>query len=268
MPVKVRCSGCQKVLNAPDKARGKVVSCPECGTRIKVPAGTGDAPIRSSKAPRPAKKEPSTSDSSEFLNAFKVDQLESEDAEAKVCPYCAADMGLEETICRKCGMNTATGQMDSKEAKKRARKGADPALFFSKAWSDSWEFLARYWRLGLKTSLIWTTFLTMMLTCIFMARTWVFTGGETADGAEAPANAQVIVDGEEGAPAGPTSPWMSPGFFFWGGLAFVMFLGIPGWYWSLCLKIIDATMQREDIKEDRIQYDMFEAVALGFRLFF
>ena len=74
-------------------------------------------------------------------------------------------MAAEETICRKCGMNTATGQMDVKEAKKRARKGADPALFYAAAWSDSWAFLQQYWRLGLKTSLVWTTFLTIVLTC-------------------------------------------------------------------------------------------------------
>src|SRR5690348_3791792 len=38
MPVKVRCSGCQKVLNAPERARGKAIKCPDCATVIKVPA--------------------------------------------------------------------------------------------------------------------------------------------------------------------------------------------------------------------------------------
>ena len=39
MAVKVRCTGCQKVLNAPDQARGKAIKCPNCDTRITVPAG-------------------------------------------------------------------------------------------------------------------------------------------------------------------------------------------------------------------------------------
>ncbi|MCA9053810.1 MAG: RDD family protein [Planctomycetaceae bacterium] len=260
MPVKVRCRGCQKVLNAPDKARGRVVQCPGCGARIKVP--DGDAPpTKKSGSKKSAPKEPSASDSSEFLAGLGVNHLEAEDSEAKVCPYCAADMEAEQTICRKCGMNTVTGQMDSKEAKKRARKGPDPALFYSKAWNDSWEFLSQYWRLGLRTSLIWTVFLTGLITCMFLAKTWVFDPA-----AHAPEQPAVHVEGEEA--AGPTNPMMSPGFFFWVGMAGVMFLGIPGWYWSLSLKIIDKTMTREELKEDRIQYDMFESIALGFRLFF
>lgn len=257
MPVKVRCKGCQKVLNAPDKARGKVIQCPECGTKLKIPAGDGGG---SSATPKAApKKKPVGGDSAEFLAGLNVDQLEAEHGDEKVCPYCAADLDPEDPVCRSCGMNTATGQMDTKEAKKRARKGADPALFYNKAWSDSWEFLSQYWRLGLRTSLIWTVFLTVVLTCIFLARTWVFTGAPDEAAAQ-------VLHGEE-APAA-YSPWTSPGFFFYAGLAAVFFLGIPGWYWSLSLKIIDATMSREQIKEDRIQYDMFESVALGFRLIF
>ena len=259
MPVKVRCRGCQKVLNAPDKARGRVIKCPGCGNKIKVPTGDGGGkPVKK----KPAEEEPSASDSAEFLAGLGLQQLESEDAEAKVCPYCAADMEEEQQVCLKCGMNIYTGQMDAKQAKKRARKGPDPGLLFSKIWSDSWEFLSEYWRLGLRTSLIWTVFLTGMLTCAFLSKAWIFDPA-----AQEPAPAPIGHGGEEVA-AGPVNPWMSPGFLFWAGLGGVMFLGIPGWYWSLSLKIIDKTLVREELKEDRIHYDMFEAVALGFRLFF
>lgn len=258
MPVKVRCRGCQKVLNAPDKARGKVIQCPECGTKLKVPAGEGDAPPAPS---RPAKAKPkSAADSTDFLAGLNVEQLESEHGEEKVCPYCAADMkDPEDPVCHKCGMNTETGQMDAKEAKKRARKGPDPALFYKAAWSDSWAFLQQHWRLGLRTGLIWTTFLTLSLTSVFMIKVWVFGEGQEPAKIEAPAH-----PGEE--PPAPKSPYQNPGFVFWASMATVFFLGIPGWAWALGMKIIDATMQKEDVKEDRIQFDIFESLAMGVRL--
>jgi uncharacterized RDD family membrane protein YckC/ribosomal protein L40E len=260
MPVKVRCRGCQKLLNAPDKARGKTIACPECGTKLKVPEGDAEAaPAKPAKAAKkPVKK---AADDDDFLSGLNVDQLEAEHGEEKVCPYCAADLDPEDPVCRKCGMNTETGQMDTKEAKKRARKGADPALFYKAAWTDGWEFMLQYKTLAVKTGLTWTMFLTIVLTCLFMAKTWVFV--ESAEPAAAPVH---VAEGE--AAAGPVSPWRSPGFFFYAGLGTVFFLGIPGWFWSLSLKITDKTMAREEIKVDRLNADMFESIALGFRVIF
>ena len=37
MPVKLKCTNCEKVLSVPDAARGKAVKCPECQTRLAVP---------------------------------------------------------------------------------------------------------------------------------------------------------------------------------------------------------------------------------------
>lgn len=260
MPVKVRCSGCEKVLNAPDKARGKAIKCPSCGGVVKVPAG--DAPIASGGKKKPAKS-PDPMDSDDFLANLDVDQLESESGEGKVCPYCAADMAAEDTVCRKCGMNTVTGQMDAKEAKKRARKGADPALYYGAAWNDSWAFLKQYWRLGMKTSTIWMGVMTLALTCFFMIRIWVFPPGWTPNAP--PPEGQVMVSPEEGA-SPERSPWVA--FTFWAGLGTLFSLGVPGWFWSLSLKITDATMAKEEIKEDRVNFDLFESMALGLRSVF
>ncbi|HSG71159.1 MAG TPA: hypothetical protein VLA12_12130, partial [Planctomycetaceae bacterium] len=81
MPVKVRCSGCKKVLNAPDKARGKTLKCPQCKTPIPIPAG---------------KSEPDSSqDSSEFLAS--LDLRSAEDHSQQVCPRCGSPSEEEET---------------------------------------------------------------------------------------------------------------------------------------------------------------------------
>lgn len=257
MPVKVRCRGCQKVLNAPDKARGKVIKCPQCGEKIKVPEG-GEAAARAPKPTGPR-------DGDDFLSGLNVNQLEAEHGEEKVCPYCAADMpDPEDPVCRKCGMNIETGQMDVKEAKKRSRKGPDPALFYSLAWTDSWEYLQRYWRLAVRTGLIWTAFLTVAWSSPFLTWMWVL---EPALHAPAEPAAMGHGHGAE-EPQEPENPYLSPGFLFFVGMGFVFSLGVPGWYWALSLKIIDATMQKEDIKEDRIQFDMFEAIAMGLRTYF
>lgn len=258
MPVKVRCRGCQKVLSAPDKARGKVIKCPQCGEKIKVPeADAGAAGQKTTKAGRPS----APTEGEDFLSGLKLEQLEAEHAEEKVCPYCAADMpDPEDPVCHHCGMNTVTGQMDPKEARKRARKGPDPALFYKEVWGNSWEYVQRYWRLGLRTALIWSVFLTVSLSCVFYLRLIVF----APESAAAPA--VHVAPGEE--PPPPPNPYQSPIFFFFVGMAVIFFVGLPGWFWALSLKIIDATMSKEELKEDRVEYDMYESIALGFRLVF
>ncbi|MEZ6067848.1 MAG: hypothetical protein R3B90_19535 [Planctomycetaceae bacterium] len=256
MPVKVKCSGCEKVLNAPDAARGKVLKCPACGEKIKVPAG------QSSAKPKAApKKEPKSGDSGEFLSGLNVNQLEAEHGEERVCPYCAKEMkDPDDPVCRKCGMNVDTGRMDSKMAAKKARRGPDPALFYSKAWSDSWEFLLKHWRLAVRTGGIWTAFLTVAFSSVFLILIWVGVPGEEP-AAPPPAAAG---HGEEEAGERSSLPVIA----FWGCLGTVFAFGVPGWYWSLSLKVINHTMEKQEIKEDRIQFDMFEAIALGLRVVF
>ena len=90
MPVKIRCRGCEKVLNAPDKARGRVIKCPNCGTKLKVPGG----PAKSKKpAKKPQKKSAGDDD---FLSGLDFSRAESEDE--KVCPFCAAEMDPVEAL--------------------------------------------------------------------------------------------------------------------------------------------------------------------------
>ncbi len=261
MPVKVRCRGCQKVLNAPDKARGKVIKCPACGAKLKVPGGGASNPdLFGKKKKKPAKKPRAHDDGIDFLSSLSASQLEMEDEESKVCPYCAADMDVDEIVCRECGMNTETGQMDSREAKKRARKGPDPALFYSKVWGDSWAFVMQHWRLALRTGGIWSVFMILSLTSISMISIWAPPLDEIA-------NEQVLaepIEGEETEEA--RNPMVT--ILFWTAMGGIFGLGVPGWYWALSRVIVDKTLNREEVKEDRIHFDMFESIALGFRAIF
>lgn len=141
MPVKVRCSGCQKILNAPERARGKAIKCPECATVIKVPA--------EKQAVRQAAPPPS---SSSVIANLDLNRLE--DAENRICPNCGADVAPEDIECPKCEVMLETGQLSEKKKARRMRKGMDPALYYKNLPSDAWEFLKENRKTVLRSVLI------------------------------------------------------------------------------------------------------------------
>src|SRR5713101_6771862 len=126
MAVKVKCPTCDKVLNAPDAARGKAVKCPECETKIKVPAGNGESGRTTPRpsGPKTAKKPAPGSESTEFLAGLDFNKIV--DSSSQMCP--------------KCGAEISTGQLSAAAKKRKSRKGPDPAEFYSAAWRDSWAF--------------------------------------------------------------------------------------------------------------------------------
>jgi hypothetical protein len=171
---KIRCSGCETVLNAPDKAQGKVIACPKCGTKLKVPGGT--------KEPAKAK---AGMDSTADFDKLDLGGLEDHESGA-ICPYCAAELNPEDPVCRKCGMNVQTGVMDAREQRRRTMKGPDPTLFYSRVFKESWAFLMENKGLAVRTGILWTFFATMNATCAYLAfvfcKTWptkLFWGGLT-----------------------------------------------------------------------------------------
>lgn len=238
MPVKIRCRGCEKVLSAPDHARGKVIQCPQCGTKLKVPAA--EAAPKSAKAPAKSRPEPSMMDSAEFMAGLDLSKVESQDE--RICPYCAADMPAEEAVCRACGMNVETGAMDAREAKRRARKGPDPALFYSKAWSDSFAWTREHWKMAMRTGAYMAVLAVMHTGCAFMV-TYC-------------------------APGAPYFLYLTPPRFFWLMLSMLTALGISGWFWFLTYKVIDATMTRDEKVLERISFDIFQVISLGLRAAF
>ena len=222
---KIRCTSCDKVLNVPDQARGKTVACPQCHSKIKVPAGGSKQ--KAAKPKRP--------DSQPSLASIDLSRLQEEDEDNPICPYCAAEMDEDDPVCRSCGMNVETGQMDRREARKRAMRGPDPALYFKNAWSGSWQFLMENKGLAVRTGTYWALFATINAVCAYMGLVYC-QRFETRT--------------------------------FWSGLMVVSGMGIPGWYMFLGLKVIGATMTKDQVRGDRIHFDFFQSVAAGFRICF
>jgi uncharacterized RDD family membrane protein YckC len=240
MPIQVRCRGCEKTLNAPDAARGKVIQCPKCGTKLRIPEGKSNAPDEAAPQAAPAKPaqrrkpapQPATADPEDIFSRMRLDDAMMEHSEEQICPYCAGELDEDDVICPSCGMNLETGRMDAREQKKRTRKGPDPSLFYKKAWGEGWSFMLENWGLALRTGLIWLNFALYMCISIYMFEEWCKTA--------------------------PTKT-------FWGAMTILNLLGIPGWYWYLSLRIISAEWFKEKLQTDRIHFDFFANVSVGLR---
>ena len=227
---KIRCRSCEAVLNLPEKALGKTIACPKCKNKIKVPAG------KSAKASSPKKKTPQPEQDDDIFGFGKLDDYDLEDKGDQICPYCAAELNEEDPVCRSCGMNVETGQMDRREAKIRARKGPDPSLFYKAAWVEPWNFLKKEWMLAIRTGTAWTLFGTLTCICGFMGFVYI----------------------QE----------QMPPKVFWIFMTALMILGIPGWFWILGLKIVETSRLRTKFQSDRIHFEFFSSIASGIRAVF
>jgi len=262
MPVRVRCPDCEKVLKLPDAARGKVAKCSGCGGRVRVPTGESDKPRKKRK--RPAAPVDDGDPDADFLSG--VDLRRAEDFDTPLCPKCAAEVDEEDIECPACGINLATGVLSEKQRYLRARKGPDTDLFYSKVWSDSWEFLLDNWRLAFQTFMIWTICTTMNITTSYIQGWCVEREVErrTAEEAERP---PVKRDGKEVEPdrlsAGEVllAAQTSPPALFWGFISLILALTSMGWYWLAAMHVITTTMERKRLK--KIPLDFFANAALG-----
>jgi ribosomal protein L40E len=231
MAVKVRCPTCEKVLNAPDAARGKAVKCPECDTKVKVPAadasGGGAGSTRRSGSKAPAKKRADVGDD-EFLAGLDLDKVV--DSSSQMCPKCGANIPEEATECPKCGVDPETGQLSASAKKRSGRKGPDPAIFYSLAWRDSWAFMLENKRVAIRTATYIILFAALQGGCWFMA-------------------------------------WWStnlPPKFFWLTMVGVTGLVIPGWIWCLTVETVRTTVARKtSIRQ--VHFDIFQNMALGIK---
>src|SRR3989304_5693970 len=154
MPVKVRCPGCRKVVNAPEKARGKAVRCPDCQTIVRVPAERQVA----SQAAAP----PPPSSSAIIAN---LDLRRLEDAENRICPRCGADVSPDDIECPKCEVILESGQLSDKKKAARSRKGPDPKLLYSSMIKDAWQFGMEHKQIAVRTCTYSVIFSMMSLAC-------------------------------------------------------------------------------------------------------
>jgi hypothetical protein len=160
MPVKVRCSGCEKVLNAPDKLRGKTVKCPKCQSPIKIPA----------PEQKKTKQEPDAF-GDDFL--ADLDLSQAEDQSQRICPRCGASVTEDDIDCPACGASLLAGGAVAGPGSKspvgrKKKKGPNKSLFYRNAWSDAYAFLQKNKGYAIRTSLYVLILNTVFLGCVFM----------------------------------------------------------------------------------------------------
>ncbi len=285
MTIKVRCEGCETVLNVSDQAAGKAVKCKKCGGRVRVPMPNGDK-----TAARPgAEVRPYDPD-----DMFGGAGLRStEDTKRKVCPGCATPVHQDDIECPKCGVTIATGALSDRQRRRKERKGPPPEEFYGSLWGNAWTFLKKHWTFAVRTAVIWSITLSMSMTCLYSLH--FYTSRRIASLREMAAASQAITirgnylyiatPKDSGAPvqydgtfyttkgitvtlfAPHIQAWREPPSLFWIAMTIVFQLGFGGWAWSLATIIAGLTMEGGK-KIKRFQNDFFGNLTMGFRFYF
>lgn len=229
MPVKVRCPECEKVLNAPDRARGKAIKCPACGSAVRVPAGTASAGAKPA-ARKPVKKvaAPPPSSSGMIVN-LDLDKIE--DTETRICPKCGKDVDPEDLECPSCHVNLETGLLSEKNKAELSRKGPNPKLFYKEFFKDGIDFWKKEKRLSIRLTILWVLLVFSFLWSVYLSL-W------------------------------SVKPLVRD---FWMFIATIEILIPPGLTWNLHTVIIDATMRKKK-KLGKYTFDRFLGAALGLKL--
>jgi len=156
MPLKVRCPSCERILNVSDRARGKAVKCPDCGTAVRVPAAKL---AKKAVAPPPS--------SSMAIANLDLDRLE--DTATRICPKCSAEVSLEDEECPECHVNLATGTLSEKNRVELSRKGPNPKLYYKEFFSDSSVFWKKNINLSLRLAGFSAAFTALYVACLFVS---------------------------------------------------------------------------------------------------
>ncbi|MCA9003899.1 MAG: hypothetical protein KDA70_01405 [Planctomycetaceae bacterium] len=218
------------------------VRCKECNTSFSVRDEAEGKRVRCKECGAPVKvtaakqsKQRSSSsksaDTDDFLATLDIDKLE--DKAAKICPRCGHDVGEEDTECPSCGVDLSTGRMSEATRRKRRRKGPAIEEFYSKSWGDAYKFLGNHKGLAVKTFLYSSIASTLFFCSIFMMM-WCH---------------------------------RTPPRAFWGFIAFVSIMAIPGWIWFIQTEVVRYALQKKD-KLKRINFDFFLCSALGMKFIF
>lgn len=234
MPVKVRCPECRKVLNAPDKARGKAIRCPECRTPVKVPAsdaGSSRSAASRSAGSRRRRPKPEDDESNPFAS---LDLRQVEDRSVRLCPRCGSEVDEEEVDCPGCGINVETGQLGERLKRKAAeKKGIDPVGYYENGLRNALKFLGRNKKLAFRSAWIFVLYSLLAGGGLFMVS------------------------------------WCSnaPPKFFWGMVTAILVLVVPGWTWFLWTEIINLSLEKKK-KPGKLNFDLFLCTALGIKAYF
>ena len=152
MSIKIRCKVCQAGLKLPEAAMGKVVKCPKCANKIKVPSAPAGAAGQVAGAGSPSGRRRSSANASASTNFFTaLSNLPLEDQERKICPRCGKDVDPEIGECPDCGIDVETGQLTKERKREIAVKGVDPLDYYGTLTQDFFAFPFKHPELIVKT---------------------------------------------------------------------------------------------------------------------
>lgn len=218
------------------------VRCKECNTSFsvkdeaegkRVRCKECGAPVKVTAAKQSKKRSRSSkpADTDDFLATLDIDKLE--DKAAKICPRCGQDVDEDDVECSHCGVDLSTGRMSEATRRKRKRKGPAVEEFYSKSWGDAYTFLKNHKGLAVKTFFYSFIASTLFFCAVFMMM-WCH---------------------------------RTPPRAFWGFIAFVSIMAIPGWIWFIQTEVVRYALQKKD-KLKRINFDFFLCSALGMKFIF
>src|ERR1700693_3849888 len=115
MPREVRCPGCHKILQAPHRALGRKVKCPQCGKpfHLRVPDSAQKTP-----AP-PSDKEIDTAPDDRF-----------DDATGRICPNCGTRLSFDDPECPACHVLLGTVKAIAESDDGKDQREQKAALFY------------------------------------------------------------------------------------------------------------------------------------------
>ena len=219
------------------------VACPDCaavlkapdkarGKALKCPKCGGRVPVPAGEAAAaPAKRQKVAAGTGEFLAG--VDLSKAEDTSAEVCPKCGTEVFEEDVECPQCGADLVTGGKGVTQRRKARYKsrGEDPKVYYKKAAGDAWAFLKKNKDVGVRLGVLASFASVTAAACGLMVAYCAFV----------------------------------PPKMFWGGLAVIGVLFLPGCLWVLQEAVTDLTFNGKQ-KFKRFRFDTLECVARGPRV--
>lgn len=273
MPVRVRCPQCEKVVNAPDAARGKAVKCPECEARIPIPLADDEA--AAAKPSRPAKPAEKPVDKPADKPAGKPVQKAAEKSATKAKPskpdseksstkpaaakkkvddddadfFAKLDLNRAEDrhakVCPKCGQEIEEEDIECPACGIDLQTGGlgKAAKKARMKGPDPADFYATAWKDGaafVKENFMLTinTWINLM---ILSSICWVMGAG----------GIYFLLNDHK------------PSFWFFRVLSWLLTAGMFGWFFTLAVKVIQFALEKKS-KLDRTTFDAFSSMAMGF----
>ena len=217
------------------------VKCPDCAASLKAPdkargkalkcpkcGGRIKVPAAPSK-PKPAAK--AAPDTGEFLAGVDLSRVE--DTQTDVCPKCGTVVTEEDIECPKCGADLLTGGKGQtlRRKEKFKSRGEDPRVYYKKAPGDAWAFLKKNVDVAVRLGVLASFAAVAAGGCGLMVKYCAYV----------------------------------PPKMFWGGLAVVGALFLPGCLWVLQEAVTELTFRGKQ-KFKRFRFDTLLCVARGPRI--